>query len=176
MIISSHQGKILNKIRFIKILNADINSVIVVEEPGEEPKLYRQDTGELVTDSEGFLRGSLYNDINKSHEKRKNQNESQENPKKTEESHEQRNNYHHHRQEKFTSKNDDYQKKNSKFHNKQQHYDSDSSIKEPTSKKTSKNDEYRRSRTKKSFSSENEDEYRKKNHKSRDKNYKEKRV
>jgi len=32
--------------------------VVVVEEPGEEPRLYRQDTGELVTDANGFLRGS----------------------------------------------------------------------------------------------------------------------
>jgi hypothetical protein len=31
---------------------------MVVEEPGEEPRLYRQDTGELVTDADGIFHGS----------------------------------------------------------------------------------------------------------------------
>jgi hypothetical protein len=31
---------------------------MVVEEPGEEPRLYRQDTGELVTDANGIFHGS----------------------------------------------------------------------------------------------------------------------
>ena len=125
--------------------------------------MYRQDTGELVTDSEGFLRGSLFNNMNKSHEKRKNPNESQENTKKRDESHEPRNNnnhhhhhhhHHHNHLEKSLNRNEDYHKKSSKSNNKQQH-ESDSSIKEPTTKKSSKNDEYRRSRTRKSFSTEN---------------------
>lgn len=31
------------------------NRLVVVEEPGEEPKLYRQDTGELVGDGSTFI-------------------------------------------------------------------------------------------------------------------------
>lgn len=51
--------------------------LIVVEEPGEEPRLYRQDTGELVTDANGMPRGSAG-----MHQEDKNDSTSENNSKK----------------------------------------------------------------------------------------------
>lgn len=63
-------------IRILTELNI-VKSVVVVEEPGEEPKLYRQDTGELVSDGvfvDPFLKAEnneYPNDLPKEKEKAK---------------------------------------------------------------------------------------------------------